>query len=225
MHRETTKGRGRSRSLVVLLLVVLAVALIGLLAQQALALPTFDTAAQGIGPCDKCHTSATIHPPSNPMPGTNTNHNNVACATCHVNGTAKPPLPSACASCHGAANILAATSHTAQGCASTPGCHGAAAPSITIAVAPKVIKLKKSVTVSGTIGPSTLTVKTVAMTVQRKVGTKWVQAKVGAAPVTALKYSWKYVVTKKGSYRVNGSFVATTGASKTVSKWAMFSAK
>ena len=64
-------------------------------ASSAQALPTFNQAVGGIGPCDSCHTMSNTHP-------TATHHVGIACATCHNNGgTANPPLPTACGSCHG----------------------------------------------------------------------------------------------------------------------------
>ena len=196
MSRGTAKGRGRRRSFAALLVVAVAVVVFGLLAAQALSLPGFNVVMNGIGPCDSCHGANTgvaqVHPPSNPIAGTNTNHEGVGCPTCHVNGTAQPPTPAACVTCHPQSAIMTEVAHTSQGCASTPGCHGVpnpVTPKITVAVAPKVIKFKKTVTVSGTITPNTLTAKTVALTVQRKVGTKWVQAKVGATAVTTISTS------------------------------------
>jgi hypothetical protein len=60
----------------------------------------------------------------------------------------------------------------------------------------------------------------VSILVNRKVGTKWTKAK--AATVTAKAtgaYSWKYKVTKKGSYQVKVSVKATTTFSaKSVTK-------
>ena len=61
MHRETVKDRGRSRSLVVLLLALAIVAVFGIAATQAFALPTFTTPVKGIGPCVSCHTQDATH--------------------------------------------------------------------------------------------------------------------------------------------------------------------
>ena len=184
MLRETGKGRVRRRVPVVLLLVVVAVAMLGL-ATEASALPGFNVVMNGIGPCDSCHPASAVHPPDNTsIPGTNTNHAAVACATCHVNGIAEPPTPPACVSCHAFTAIMTESPHINEGCSSTPGCHGVPNPEaakVTIAVSPRVIKLRKTVTVSGVVTPASLTVSKVALTVQRKAGTKWVQAKVGAA--------------------------------------------
>ncbi len=101
---------------------VAAVLLLGL-AAQALALPTFYASEYGIGPCDKCHSMASVHAVSG--------HASQTCIVCHSVGTADAPLPAACAACHGKGTILADAPHRAQGCASTPGCHGAIGPSPT----------------------------------------------------------------------------------------------
>ena len=208
MHPES---KGRRRSLMVLLLVLAAVALFGILVQQAMALPTFNAAEKGIGPCDKCHSMAQVHGVSS--------HSSVACATCHVQsgGTAQPPLPSACASCHGASNILAAAPHTAQGCASTPGCHGVpvtepTATSVTLKVAPALIKFRKTVKASGSVTPAAeLAGKQVVLKAEIKVASAWKSAKIAKATVSATgTYTWTYKPAKKGTYRMTATIVATS---------------
>ena len=225
MHRDTAKARGRSRSLVVLLLALALVAVFGILAQQALALPTFTDASQGIGPCQKCHTMADTH--AKPA------HTTLACTSCHVTSTATPPLPTACGKCHGGPTaILATTSHTAQKCGSTPGCHGvpaAATPTIAIdTVAPKVVKIKKAVALSGGVTPIDTAAKNVAWVVQLKKGSKWVQTKAGTATLGflggAMRFSFTYKPTKVGSYRANAYFFNMIGGSKITSKWVLFKA-
>ena len=135
MHRETAKDRGRSRSLVVLLLALALVAVFGMAAQQALALATFNTAEKGIGPCDKCHSMTAVHG----IP----NYSSQACDVCHGD-TATPPLPSACASCPGHAP---SSGRAAYPGGTTDGCHGYVAPAQpTIAidtVTPKSVKLRR----------------------------------------------------------------------------------
>jgi hypothetical protein len=223
MHRETAKDRGRSRSLVVLLLALALVAVFGILAQQALALPTFNTAEKGIGPCDKCHSMTAVHGISN--------HSSQACDVCHKVNTATPPLPSACASCHGASTILAAAPHTAQKCGTTDGCHGYVAPAQpTIAidtVTPKSVKIKKTIALSGGVTPITTPDTTpIGWVVQLKKGSKWVQVKAGAAKLSflggAMRFSFTYKPTKVGSYRSSASF--KPDASKITSKWVLFKA-
>lgn len=225
MHRGTTKGRGRSRTFVLLLVVLAAVAVLGLAAQAALALPTFNTADKGIGPCDKCHTMTAVH--------AGATHAATACATCHTVNTATPPLPSACASCHGASTIMAATPHTAQGCATTNGCHGYIAPAqATIAidtVAPKkAVKVKTKLTLSGGVTPVDTAAKNVAWVVQFKKGSKWVQTKAGTATLGflggAMRFSFTYKPAVVGNYRASASFFNLIGGSKTTSKWVVFKA-
>ena len=152
MHRETTQTARRSRSLVVAFLALAIVAVFGIAAQQALALPTFTLAQKGIGPCQTCHTQAATH--------ANPNHSTLACATCHVTDVATPPLPTACGSCHGGpSEILAKPSHTSQGCGTTAGCHGVPAPvpfttAVSLKVAPSSIKLRKTVAATGAVTPA-----------------------------------------------------------------------
>ena len=82
---------------------------------------------------------------------------------------------------------------------------------MTAKVAPTTVKLGKSVTISGTVTPATqLAGAKVTILVNRKSGTKWVKAKSATATASATgAYSWKYKVTKKGSYQVKISVKAT----------------
>jgi hypothetical protein len=223
MHREK---KGRGRSLMMLVLVLAAVALFGILAQQALALPTFTTAEKGIGPCQKCHTMATVH--------AGATHSTTPCATCHTTNTATAPLPSACASCHTEATIMANTAHTVQGCGTTDGCHGYVAPvTATIAIdtvkPSKAVKAKTKMTLSGGVTPVDTAAKNVAWAVQFKKGSKWIQSKAGTATLGflggAMRFSFAYQPKLKGSYRAQASFFNLLGGSKTTSKWVAFKAK
>jgi hypothetical protein len=223
MHREKN---GRGRSLMMLVLVLAAVALFGILAQQALALPTFTTAEKGIGPCQKCHTMATVH--------AGATHATTPCATCHTVNTATAPLPSACASCHTEATIMANTAHTVQNCGTTPGCHGVPAPANptiaidTVAPSNKTVKVKKTIKFSGGVTPVDTAAANVAWVVQFKKGSKYVQVKAGSAKLGflggAMRFSYSYKPTKKGTYRTSTSFYNLLGGSKTTSKWIAFKA-
>jgi hypothetical protein len=188
-------------------------------APSAQALPTFNTADKGIGPCDSCHGKDAIHAVAT--------HSTQACSKCHTSGVATPPPPSACASCHTNATIFASARHTSVGCGTTVGCHGyAPAPTpvttgMTAKVAPTTVKLNKSVTISGTLTPTAeLAGAKVTILVNRKSGTKWVKAKSTTATATATgTFSWKYKVTKKASYQVKISVKATpTYTAKAVTK-------
>jgi hypothetical protein len=209
MDRETRRGKRRSRSLIVLMLVLAVVAVFGIAAQSALTLPTFTLAEKGIGPCQNCHGMAATH--------ANVNHSPLPCATCHVTNTLTPPLPTACGSCHGGPTaILATTSHAAQGCGTTPGCHGVPAvepvtTAVTLKVAPASIKLKKTVKASGTVTPVTELVGTkVALKAEIKVGKAWKKAATNNATVSATgTYSWTYKPAKKGTYRMTATIVAS----------------
>jgi hypothetical protein len=116
---------------------------LGVVATQALAFPTFTQSQGTIGSCGSCHTLANTHPPAIAA------HTGVACETCHTNGTAQPPTPAACATCHGAAAILAGATHTAIGCGTTPGCHGATAGATITSITPASAVAGASVTIAG----------------------------------------------------------------------------
>ena len=204
MHRETAHTSRRSRSLVVLLLALAVVAVFGIAAQQALALPTFDTAAKGIGPCDSCHGVAATH--------ANVNHATVPCATCHTSGTATPPPPAACASCHGESAIWRSRPHVSQNCGTTPGCHGVPpvepiTTAVSLKVAPTSIKFKKTVKATGTVTPAAeLAGIKVALKSEIKVGSAWKKAATKAVTVSATgTYSWTYKPAKKGTYRMSAT--------------------
>jgi hypothetical protein len=213
--------------LAVLTLVVVAFA--GIAAQNAQALPTFNTAGAGLGPCDSCHSMGSIH--------AGATHSAQSCAKCHTAGTGTPPLPSACASCHTKAGILAKATHTSIGCGTAGGCHVSSTPTptptptptatavattVTAKAAPTTIRLGKTVKTTGAVTPvATLAGKKVALRVDFKKGTKWVKAKTASATVTATgTYSWKYKPLKKGTFRVKASIAttATYKASKTAYK-------
>lgn len=224
MHRDK---KVRGRSLMMLVLVLAAVALFGILVQQALALPTFNTAEKGIGPCDKCHKMADIHAKAA--------HAAAACDACHKVNTATPPLPSACASCHTTATIMANTAHTVQKCGTTDGCHGYVAPvSATIAIdtiSPpnKVVKVKKTVKFSGGVTPVDTAATGVSWVVEMKSGSSWKQVKSGSAKLGflggAMRFAYSYKPLKKGSFRTSASFYNLLGGPKTTSKAVLFKAK
>ncbi len=205
-------------------------------AQAAQALPAFDTAVSGVGPCSSCH-SATYGDAFH----SKTTHAAQACGKCHTVNTATPPLPSACSSCHGsAATIIAGqTLHGSVGCGTTAGCHGAPSPTptatstgtptptptatatavathVTAKVAPTTIKLHKTVKTTGAVTPvATLAGKKVALRVDFKKGTKWVKAKTASATVTKTgTYSWTYKPLKKGTFRLKASIAARAGVYK-----------
>ena len=221
MHRVK-----KSRSMMLVLVALAAIALVGILASQALALPTFNPAEKRNGPCDKCHTMATIH--------AGATHSATPCATCHTSGTSTPPLPSACASCHGADKIMANTAHTVQGCGTTDGCHGYVAPAeATIAIdtvkPSKVVKIKKTISFSGGVTPVDTAATTVAWVVEMQSGKSWKQMKAGSAQLGflggAMRFSYAYKPLKKGNYRTSASFFPLLGGSKVTSKTILFKAK
>jgi hypothetical protein len=210
MHRENAHTSRRSRSLVIVLLALAIVAVFGIAAQNALALPTFTVAQKGIGPCDNCHGMAATH--------ANVNHSSLGCTSCHLTNTATPPTPVACASCHGGPTaILASSMHVATKCNTTPGCHGVPIPtpittSVSLKVAPTSIKLKKSVTATGAVTPVVdLVGIKVALKAEIKVGKAWKKSGANLATVSATgTYSWTYKPAKKGTYRMTATIVATT---------------
>lgn len=194
MQRESASVRRHGRLLVVLLLALALVAMFGVLAQQA-------SASQDFVLCASCHSQADTH----------AKHGAVGCASCHTNGGTVPPPPSACATCHGAAAIVA--KHPAATCG-VSGCHGAPAPittAVSLKVAPTSIKLKKTVTASGSVTPATELVGIkVALKAEIKVGKAWKAAKAGSVTVNNLgKYKWVYKPAKKGTYRMTATIKAT----------------
>jgi len=207
-------NRGRlAPTLILVALVVLAVvAGLGMTAGPASAHETFTT-------CASCHgMSATHSQTAHVTNGVYKASDLTTCVNCHPNGdTSQVPLPSKCAVCHGGVTaILASAQHVTNGCGTTAGCHGVppvvATTTMTEKVKPTTIKLKKSVTVSGTAGPTAaLAGAKVALKAELKVGKKWTKAKTGTATVsTGGTYSWKYTPKKKGSYRVTASIAATS---------------
>jgi hypothetical protein len=141
-----------------LLLLLAALVLSAALAGTAAALPTFTQAVGGIGPCDSCHTQAATHAVAA--------HQSffATCSTCHASGTATPPLPAACAACHGGtATIL--TAHPSKGCATTVGCHGVvvAVPTVTgFTPSSGIVGTKVTLTGTGFPGATAVTFNGVA---------------------------------------------------------------
>lgn len=212
-----------------LLVAVMAVAAMALSASlvvtNAQALPTFTQAVNGIGPCSSCHTQTSVH-------GVAAHQSFLAtCSNCHVNGdTSVPPTPAKCAACHGGVSvILTSAAHVATKCGTTPGCHGVpgatVTPKITIKSAASV-KVKKPITISGTVTPTTLAGTIVKVTIQKKSGAKWKTAKTANATVSATgAYRYKYKPSAKGSYRAKGTIAAKTGVNKASSPWKTFKVK
>jgi hypothetical protein len=212
------KKLGATLGVALLLAAVLVATLV--FVGAAAALPTFNTADKGIGPCDSCHTKADTHSKAQHVAANVYNLSDpTTCANCHPNGDVNViPLPSKCGACHnGVANILSKPTHTQQGCGTTAGCHGATGPTTPVTttlsakVAPTSVKAGKTVTISGTAGPAAqLAGAKIAILVNRKSGSKWVKAKsANATASTTGTYSWKYKATKKASYQVKVSVSAT----------------
>jgi hypothetical protein len=199
-----------------------------LVTTKANALPTFTTPVNGIGPCQSCHTKDQVH-------GVAAHQSFITgglCANCHVNGdTSVPPTPVQCAACHGGVSvILKSASHTTQGCGTTAGCHGVpsgeVAPQIAIKTAASV-KVKTSITISGTIAPASLAGNSVSITIQKKSGAKWKTVKTAAATISATgAYAYKYKPTTTGSYHVQGAMAAKAGVNKAAATaWKTFKVK
>jgi hypothetical protein len=202
---QAYRGRLAPALILAVLMALAVIVTLGINAAPASAQSTFTT-------CSPCHTLAGTHS------GGNANHTGIACTTCHNNGgTANPPLPSACASCHGGTTAIlsANATHTSspQSCATTPGCHGVVPPvvaktTMTLKASPTTLKLRKTVKFSGVAGPlSALASAKVAFKVERKVGTKWVKMKTTTKTVNATSgaFSWSYKTAKKGAHRVTAS--------------------
>ena len=253
MHRETAHRSRRSRSLVVLLLALAIVAVFGIAAQQALASPSFVHGGAACASCHNgspaagnvtnarcitCHTGYaalnatktcwTCHTPGQAMASVKTGAPASCIAVCHLanatDNTHNPhPVRGVCTTCH----PLTVSATNANG----SWHHKAQAPpvkittTIKLTVAPKSIKLKKTVKATGTVTPVDLGGKA-SLTAQRKSGSKWVKAKTANAIVKATgKYSWTYKPTKKGSYRIQASIKATATKKASHSPWKTFKVK
>jgi hypothetical protein len=199
--------RGRLAPALILLALLALLAFSALLAtEQASAKPRFTDCAtcHNYSGGDAFHAKAT--------------HSSAGCATCHVDGFGAANagvLPSACVSCHGGTTaILAGTTHAANACGTTPGCHGVppASTTMTAKVAPTVVAVGKSVKVTGTAGPAAwLKGAKVSSKVERKVATKWVKMKTGSTTVKATgAFTWSYKTAKKGAHRVTASIAKSS---------------
>ncbi len=215
----------------VLLIFLAAIALsASLVTTNARALPTFNTAIGGIGPCITCHTQSSVHAV--------TFHNPLVCANCHPTGTAMP-LPSKCAVCHGGTTaILAKTTHVATKCGTTAGCHGVPSPTPTptpTATATATVTLKlsgltsgamrlgRSVTAKGKVTPTSLAGSKVKLTVQKKKGTRWVTLKSVTRTISATgAYIWKYKPATRGAYHMRATIAKTATHTAAKTKWRPF---
>ena len=218
MHRVS---KTRSRSLMLLLLVLMAVALFGILAQQALALPTFDKADKSIGPCDKCHTMS--------RHACQARHCGLRQVPHHEHGHSAASdglrqLPRRRQHPRGHSAHRAEVRHDSglprlrrSGDADHRHRHGGPQGRQD----PKTIKSQRR-------GHSDHDARhhAVAWVVQLKKGSKWVQVKAGAAKLGflggAMRFSYTYKPTKAGNYRSSASF--KPGTSKITSKWVLFKA-
>ena len=197
-----------------------------LVTTKAEALPTFTNAVNGIGPCDSCHTKTSVHG--------NADHATALadCSNCHVGGdTSVPPTPAKCGVCHsGGSAILTSTSHTATGCGTTAGCHGVPDPTVTPKLTIKSaasVKVKKPITISGKVTPTSLAGRKVSVTIQKKSGAKWKPAKSASATISvAGAYSYKYKPAAKGTYRAKGAMAAKAGVNTAAATaWKTFKVK
>jgi len=82
---------------------------------------------------------------------------------------------------------------------------------LTLKLSSASIKLHKSVTARGVLGPASLRGLSVKLTAQRKVGAKWVKAatKTKATAAGTGAFSWKYTPAKRGSYRLFATLAKT----------------
>jgi hypothetical protein len=240
----------RKRYLVAVLLVLLAATALSmsLVTTNADANPVF------VPVCAGCHSGAYptgVHAVAAHAGFINT------CATCHTVNTATPPLPATCAAgnCHGGATaILASTTHAANACGTTPGCHGFVSPTPTPTptttptttptptptptplVTPKaslalsglnngVVKMGKSVTAKGTVKPASLAGSQVKITVQKKSSGKWMTIKSVMRTIRANgAYSWNYKPAKSGTYRMRTTIARTSTHASAATPWRGFKA-
>jgi hypothetical protein len=254
MHRETAHTLRRSRSLIVLLLALAIVAVFGIAAQQALASPAFVHGGAACSSCHNgspasgnvtsarcitCHTGYatlpsgktcwTCHTPGQAMGTVKTGAPADCTTVCHLaNGTdsthvAHVPDRGVCTTCHpltvSATNANGSWHHTV---------HGTPAPVVTKVTikAATSVKVKKQLTISGKATPTSLSGKSVKITIQMKSGAKWKTVKSASAKIsTTGAYSYKYKPTKKGSYHAKISLAASTGFKAASSSWKAFKVK
>ena len=85
------------------------------------------------------------------------------------------------------------------------------------------VKLGKSVTVKGTVTPTSLAGSKVTLTAQLKKGAKWVKARTCSALITSTgAFGWKYKPAKKDVYRMQGSIAKTSTHAAVTTKWLAF---
>ena len=239
---HATRGRRLAPAVIVIILALLAlVVAFAMIAQPAAAIDTYvhgtatscgschtstpRTAANAsTAKCITCHTTYalpdatltcwTCHTPGQDVQPIKTGAPATCTATCHLaNGTDHTHNPhperGACTTCHhvttDATTPNGSPHHTVKSTA-------VAATTVSLKVAPTVIKLKKTVKATGIVTPvATLAGVRVALKAERKVGTKWVKAKTASPVVSATgTYSWTYKPLKKGSYRMRASIAATS---------------
>ena len=207
--------RGRLAPTILLTaLVVLAVAAVmALAAGPAQAQKSFASCASSTACHDQTGSADAFH--------TKPGHAAAAgCATCHVGGFGaanKGVTPKACVTCHTPASaVLAKPTHADNACGTTPGCHGVppavATTTLALKVAPTIVRVGKSVKVTGTAGPAaSLAGAKVALKVERKVGTKWVKMKTASRTASATgAFTWTYKTAKKGAHRVSATIAKTS---------------
>ena len=208
------RGRLAPAAILAVLMALAVIVTLGILARPASAKSDYTT-------CASCHTSQK-HTSNSTHKGL---YDSSACATCHVNGFAaanKGVTPKACATCHKpVADVLAKTTHAANACGTTPGCHGYTSPTpspspsatvattkMTLKAKPSSVKVRKSIKFYGVVKPlPTLAGAKIAFKVERKVGKKWVKMKTGSVKVSATNgaYKWTYKAKKKGAHRVKAT--------------------
>lgn len=211
----TQRGRLAPAVILVVLMALAAIVTLGLVASPAKAQSTFATC--GAAACHDQSSGDAFHQ--------KTTHSSTSCTVCHTGGFGAANAgvtPAACAPCHGGttAILTANATHTAQACATTPGCHGNTSPTptptptatvattkMTLKASPTIVKVRKSVKFTGTATPlPALVGAKVAIKVERKVGAKWVKMKAATKVVSATgKFSWSYKTAKKGAHRVTAS--------------------
>ncbi len=167
----------------------------------------------------------TCHTPGQSMAAVKSGAPATCVAVCHLaNGTdnthvAHVPDRGVCTTCH----HLTTSATVANG--SPHHTAPVVTPVITIKAASSV-KVKKPITISGKVTPTSLAGTSVKVTIQKKSRAKWKTVKSVSAKISATgAYSYKYRPTTKGSYHAKSSIAARTGVKKASSSVKNFKVK
>ena len=98
-----------------------------------------------------------------------------------------------------------------------------AVSSLTLRVARSVVPSGRAVKLTGALRPTGLTAAGVIVTVQRRVAGVWKTVRTVTRGVTPSgTYAWSFRTSRRGSYRISASLVASPGATAAATSWVVF---